>query len=279
VFTEDAECNKTLVGGEAVAKNEFVAHTHEWSLPTCTEPAKCECGETYGEALGHTYYYNVCLVCGEANPYFIYNFTTVGENKVVCNEYHLVDTDTHKCPYQFTLVTIPEDGIYDFVADATKLGVFIYTIEINTEGADFSVGGASWSAVTFGQAELKAGQYYLGFVFYQGVGEYELTISKHEHTFVEGSCTCGATDPEYVAPHEHNFVEGKCECGEVDPNYVPHEHNFVEGKCECGEEDPNYAPSVEESEEETSILEKIWDVVAKVFAYIVEFFKSMFIKE
>ena len=220
VFTEDAEGNKTLVGGEALVKNEIVLHTHEWSMPTCTEPAKCECGETYGEALGHTYFYNVCLVCGEVNPYFENNFTTVGDNKLVCNEYHLVDTDTHKCPYQFTLVTIPEDGLYIFTADATKLGVFIYTTEITTEGADFSVGGASWAAVTFGQAELKAGTYYLGFIFYQGVGEYDLTITKHEHEFVEGNCACGAVDPEWVAPHEHNFVEGKCECGEVDPDYV-----------------------------------------------------------
>ena len=43
--------------------------------------------------------------------------------------------------------------------------------------------------------------------------------------------------------HTHSFVEGKCECGESDPNYVPpHTHTFVEGKCECGESDPNYVP-------------------------------------
>ena len=41
------------------------------------------------------------------------------------------------------------------------------------------------------------------------------------HSFAEGTCgTCGAADPDYVAPHEHNFVEGKCECGEIDPDYV-----------------------------------------------------------
>ena len=46
--------------------------------------------------------------------------------------------------------------------------------------------------------------------------------------------------------HTHTFVEGKCECGETDPDYVPetpdHTHTFVEGKCECGETDPNYVP-------------------------------------
>ena len=44
-------------------------------------------------------------------------------------------------------------------------------------------------------------------------------------------------------PHTHSFENGKCACGESDPNYVPpHTHSFVEGKCECGETDPNYVP-------------------------------------
>ena len=46
-------------------------------------------------------------------------------------------------------------------------------------------------------------------------------------------------------PHTHSFENGKCACGETDPNYVPpHTHSFVEGKCECGETDPNYVPEV-----------------------------------
>ena len=46
-------------------------HTHVWSDATCTEPAKCECGETNGEALGHTWVDatctapKTCSVCGE----------------------------------------------------------------------------------------------------------------------------------------------------------------------------------------------------------------------
>ena len=31
------------------------AHVHSWSDATCTEPQKCECGETQGEALGHSH--------------------------------------------------------------------------------------------------------------------------------------------------------------------------------------------------------------------------------
>ena len=68
----------------------------------------------------------------------------------------------------------------------------------------------------------------------------------HSHSFVEGKCECGETDPNYKPPHEHSFNEGKCECGETDPNYKPpHEHSFVEGKCACGEIDPDYKPEPE----------------------------------
>ena len=67
----------------------------------------------------------------------------------------------------------------------------------------------------------------------------------HTHSFENGKCACGESDPNYVPPHTHSFVEGKCECGATDPNYVPpHTHNFVEGKCECGATDPNYVPEV-----------------------------------
>ena len=50
-------------------------------------------------------------------------------------------------------------------------------------------------------------------------------------------------------PHTHSFVDGKCECGATDPNYVPpHVHSYVDGKCECGATDPNYVPPVTEQE-------------------------------
>lgn len=63
----------------------------------------------------------------------------------------------------------------------------------------------------------------------------------HTHEFSEGVCSCGETDPNYVAPHIHEFLEGVCSCGETDPSYVPpHTHEFTEGVCSCGEKDPNY---------------------------------------
>ena len=45
-----------------------VPHEHVWSDATCTEPAKCECGETQGEALGHAYEAGVCTRCDAADP-------------------------------------------------------------------------------------------------------------------------------------------------------------------------------------------------------------------
>ena len=41
--------------GTAVTIDITAPHTHTWSDATCTEPAKCECGEVNGEALGHNY--------------------------------------------------------------------------------------------------------------------------------------------------------------------------------------------------------------------------------
>ena len=66
----------------------------------------------------------------------------------------------------------------------------------------------------------------------------------HTHSFVNGKCSCGATDPNYVPPHTHSYVNGKCSCGATDPNYVPpHTHSYVNGQCSCGATDPNYGPN------------------------------------
>ena len=46
----------------------------------------------------------------------------------------------------------------------------------------------------------------------------------HIHSFVNGVCSCGASDPNYNPtpdPHTHEFVDGKCECGEIDTGYTP----------------------------------------------------------
>lgn len=53
-------------------------------------------------------------------------------------------------------------------------------------------------------------------------------------------CACGGNQPD---PHEHSFVDGKCACGESDPDYKPaHTHVYVDNQCECGAFDPNFDP-------------------------------------
>lgn len=86
----------------------------------------------------------------------------------------------------------------------------------------------------------------------------------HQHTFVDGKCECGETDPSYTpdTPHQHTFVNGKCECGEIDPSYTPdtpHQHDYVDGKCECGETDPNYVPVVPDVTDEMALFNDLFD--------------------
>ena len=98
------------------------------------------------------------------------------------------------------------------------------------------------------------------------------TETPHEHSYVDGVCSCGQVDPNYNGGsagdnHSHYYSNATCtepatcECGATignalghkfyngvctrcqaeDPDYVPpHVHEYVEGKCECGAEDPDY---------------------------------------
>ena len=289
-------CGETLVAQETVPALGHTEETLAAVVPTCTETGltegkKCTtCGTvTLAQeelpAAGHTYYYNLCLVCYAPNPYYIANNVVAGENKLVCNEYHLVANGEgeHGHPYEFPYFTVTEAGRYTFTCDK-QLTVFIYTTPVTADNADiWATGGAGWNVFEFdGDADLQPGVYFLGFIYLEDQGEYNLTITRtdipvpHEHSFVDGKCECGESDPNYVPPHEHKFVEGKCECGESDPNYVPpHEHNFVEGKCECGESDPNYV-APEQPEEELGFFESIWAAIVAFFASIGEFFKNLF---
>ena len=57
----------------------------------------------------------------------------------------------------------------------------------------------------------------------------------HEHTFADATCTapktcaCGETEGAALG---HTFVDGTCACGAADPNYVPpHTHDFAPATC------------------------------------------------
>ena len=58
----------------------------------------------------------------------------------------------------------------------------------------------------------KPGDYIIEYLpFYNVINVIDPTlypaIDPHEHTFVDGKCACGATDPDYVPPHEHSYAE------------------------------------------------------------------------
>jgi hypothetical protein len=103
----------------------------------------------------------------------------VGTNNVVCNQYHLVDTTGHGNPYQFTTYTVTEAGHYKFTSDKV-VGLTLFTTEISAEGADWTVGtGASWGQyITGNEIDLQPGTYYIGIIFVEGEGEYEITLEK-----------------------------------------------------------------------------------------------------
>ena len=55
------------------------------------------------------------------------------------------------------------------------------------------------------------------------------------------ACQMGGTGGT-TNPHTHKYVEGVCSCGKADPDYVEHEHVFVDGVCSCGAEEENNNP-------------------------------------
>ena len=255
-----------------------LGHNHEAvvTAPTCTEAGyttyTCACGDTYtGDevaALGHTFVYGKCTVCGEVDPDYVpyVNTLVVGDtNKIV------VDGDTFNdwgLPIEWVVFVADEKATYSFVGNNGAL-VYIFDAEGN-----LLCGGT-------GTATLEAGAYLIcignGFV-----GELNVAVTKtalpheHAHEAVVTAPTCT----------EAGYTTYTCECGDT---YVADEvpatgHTFVDGECACGEKDPEHVAPVdpvdpEEETEETEELTgfaKIWKAILDFFASIVDFFKGIF---
>ena len=301
-------CGKTLVAQETVPALGHTEETLAAVVPTCTETGltegkKCTtCGtvllaQEEVPATGHLYVCDVCAYCYNVHPTFL-----VGDTHYVINDLLIAAEADYRYIY------IAEPGLYE-VTGGAPLTIFIWNESPNAvltgnEPYVWNVDMSTFLHLSSFLVEFKeAGLYWIGFNFAQvgDLREFDINIAKHAHSFadatctapktckcgategdalghsfVDGKCACGESDPNYVPPHEHKFVEGKCECGESDPNYVPpHEHNFVEGKCECGESDPNYV-APEQPEEELGFFESIWAAIVAFFASIGEFFKNLF---
>lgn len=57
-------------------------HIHSFSTATCTEAAKCSCGATNGNALGHNYNNGVCSICGGKDENYVKTYS-IGETWII----------------------------------------------------------------------------------------------------------------------------------------------------------------------------------------------------
>ena len=273
--TEAGYTTYTCSCGHSYTDSEVAALGHKYeaavTAPTCTEAGyttyTCACGDTYtGDevaALGHTFVYGKCAVCGAADPEYVpyVNTLVVGDtNKIV------VDGDTfndYNLPIEWVAFVADEKATYTFVGDNGAL-VFIFDAELN-----LLCGGT-------GTATLEAGTYLI--CIGNGlVGELNVAVTKtalpHEHVWSEATCTepakceCGETQGEAL---DHTFAEGLCTvCGAEDPDYVPEQPPVDE---------PTEEPKDEPTTEEPDALAKVWDMILKLLAWVMGFFKNLFVK-
>lgn len=120
------------VGGKKLKANVTVKHTHSYTYPaTCTSPAKCSCGATYGQPLGHTFVGGTCTTrercsrCGAEGEYGNHAYDTDTGICQICNTIKLdnviglgfekVDSYIHLYASSFV------DGGFNFVKDSFEL--------------------------------------------------------------------------------------------------------------------------------------------------------------
>ena len=240
-------------------------HTHSWSDATCTEPSKCECGETQGEALGHNFVDNVCTVCGACNHEYEQNIfyhpemesatcTTPGVavfECIYCDHYYTapteIDPEAHDWDYENYEVITPATCTVDGVQKLTCLGCGATKESEIYASHDLVENVVSETCTVDGSysAYCKVCDYEESYVLYaEGHFNWFLTCGQ------TGECLeCGAeftADPHTVTPCEggmcmncnetieavgHTFANGVCSvCGAEDPDYVaPHVNTLVVG--------------------------------------------------
>ena len=259
---------KTPTGKAVVYNNSTKAwselHTCSFSDATCTEPAKCECGKTQGEALGHNYVEGVCSRCGEAAPceheyervYFGHpdivapTCTTPGVAVYECSkcwdtytEEAPIDPEAHDFDYDNPEVITPADcatmtdGLQKvtctYCNETKEVTLYaMHNMEETTVPATCTENGSY-------RAECKVCGY---------VEENVIEAGGH----CNYSITCGQTgmciECGVEFTKEHQGDPATC----TDPMFCYNcwssvgealGHNFVEGVCSrCEAEDPNYVP-------------------------------------
>ena len=162
---------KTPTGTATIYNNSTKAwkapHVHAYSDPTCTEPGKCSCGLTQGDALGHEFVKGVCTRCEAVDPDYVPHVNTlvVGEtNKIVVSG---ETVNTAGAPIEWVEFVVTEKAHYEFVGDTYA---FIYS---KMDLADWTACVCGFS----GKADLEPGTYY---ICIGGVttGEFNIAVTK-----------------------------------------------------------------------------------------------------
>ena len=222
VATTGSTVTITLKGTTVDVKVE-APHTCEFSEPTCTEPGKCSCGLTQGEALGHD------IVVDEAKaPTCTETGLTAGEHCSRCDAMTVAQEEVPATGHVYVLdmcyvcydvkcslalgentITVAESetlampaGMFQITEAGTyKISgsegsiVCIFTDRIGAEGSDFTVSGAgSWLNYA-AQAELEVGYYYYA-VYNAGVHTVTLEVVEDPAPVVKNTVALG--DNHYV---------------------------------------------------------------------------------
>ncbi len=220
---------------------------------------KCECGESDPNYVPETPDHQHVFVdgkceCGESDPNY-----TPDEPEIL--DYYLVgyiNGADYGCADDYATI-----GDYKFVDG--KLTVtfeaadnYVFVKAGDNEHWYMASAYCQDTTVTLANTETGTAEK----LYVPGGVELTFTLVVNEDDTLTLSYTVGETQaPE----HTHSFVEGKCECGETDPTYTPDPEN----------PDPEN-PDPEQPVPELSLFQKIMRAVTDFFANIANWFKNLF---
>ena len=332
-------CETVVLKGTVVEHKWNTLHTctvcgyrgsHTWKAATCTTPKTCtKCGETEGEALGHSYKYNgglktgnthrlvcercnasrtethkmsnnKCTVCGyekiiieepkECSHQYVYSSISEEKHSIKCTkcpyyqeEKHEFDSSgrckkcysTRKCNKDYT---VPGHPIfvdkYEMTNDTETHKVTKRCVACNitfeyTEKHSFNIDGVCVSCgyKNANEQKCKLGRILEGHNPVKTEKQTKIDSKVHRiyyycdicdrtfsenvpHTFVNGICSCGYTEDDFVCQHDSKNYKitysktndinkhiKKVVCGVCKAQVEIREgHTFLNKKCECGVE-------------------------------------------
>ena len=236
-------------------------HEHVFSDATCTTPATCECGETEGEALGHSFVDGKCA-CGEEDPDYVPHEHSYVDGKCECGaeDPNYVPPHVHNYEAVVTAPTCTEAGYTTYTCacgdsyEADKTAALGHTYEAVVTAPTCTEAGYTTNVCSCGDQKVIERTPALGHTYEADVTAPTCT----EAGYTTFTCACGDSyKGANVAAlgHSHSaivtaptcteagYTTYVCACGD---SYVADEtdviaHDYIEGICSvCGAEDPNY---------------------------------------